>query len=171
MPFMEILIPITIFLLLLFCFKTRSFYELKFRLATFWLLIVASPGIALAEIVKIEFTNFDTYSLEIVRINVGDTVEWLPTSEGHNVEFIVTPSMTTFPKKSKMNEFHSQIFQKPGIYVYGCTPHLNMGMLGLIVVGDDFHNIPDTEEINLSPVAKSVLTRLITKARFQSETR
>ena len=133
----------------------------------FCLQVFASPDGALAKVTKIEFTEFDTYSLEIIHINVGDTVEWIPTNEGHNVEFIMTPIMVSSPEKSKMNEPHSVIFQEAGIYVYGCTPHLNTGMLGLIVVGNDFHNIEDINEIKLSPVANSVLKRLAKKAKSQ----
>ena len=132
-----------------------------------WLIVFANSNAVLAKVIKIEFTEFDTYSLEIIHINVGDTVEWWPTNEGHNVEFIITPKMSSLPKKSKMNEFHSMIFQKAGIYVYGCTPHLNTGMLGLIVVNNDFHNIEDIYNIKLSTVAMSVLKRLATKAMFQ----
>ena len=136
-----------------------------------WLLVFVSSNAAAAKVTKIEFTEFDTYSLEIIHINVGDTVEWLPTHEGHNVEFIITPKMVSLPKKSEMNEFYSMIFQEAGIYVYGCTPHLNTGMLGLIVVGNDFHNIKDINEIKLSPVATSVLKRLTIKAKsnFKSD--
>ena len=126
-----------------------------------------SSDVAVAKVTKIEFTEFDTYSLEFIHINVGDTVEWLPTNEGHNVEFIMTPTMVPLPEKSKMNEPLSVIFQEAGIYVYGCTPHLNTGMLGLIVVGNDFHNIEDINEIKLSPVANSVLKRLAKKAKSQ----
>ena len=132
-----------------------------------WLIVFANSNAVLAKIIKIEFTEFDTYSLEIIHINVGDTVEWVPTNEGHNVEFIITPKMVSLPEKSKMNEPHSMIFQEAGIYVYGCTPHLNTGMLGLIVVGNDFHNIEDINEIKLSPVADSVLKRLAKKAKSQ----
>tara|TARA_Y100000589_G_C27162175_1_gene633276 strand:+ start:787 stop:1248 length:462 start_codon:yes stop_codon:yes gene_type:complete len=131
-----------------------------------WLVNIPISNAALAKVIKIEFTEFDTYSLEIIHISVGDTVEWLPTNEGHNVEFIITPKTVSLPEKSKMNEFHSMTFEKAGIYLYGCTPHLNTGMLGLIVVGNDFHNIQDIKEIRLSPVANSVLERLITKAKF-----
>ena len=136
-----------------------------------WLLVFASSNAGAAKVIKIEITEFDTYSLEIIHINVGDTVEWLPTHEGHNVEFIITPNMVSLPKKSEMNEFYSMIFQEAGIYVYGCTPHLNTGMLGLIVVGNDFHNIEDINEIKLSPVATSVLKRLAIKAKsnFKSD--
>ena len=133
----------------------------------FCLTAFTSSEAALAKVTKIEFTEFDTYSLEIIHINVGDSVEWLPTNKGHNVEFIITPTMVSLPEKSKMNEPYSMIFQEAGIYVYGCTPHLNTGMLGLIVVGNDFHNIEDINEIKLSPVADSVLKRLAKKAKSQ----
>lgn len=133
----------------------------------FCLTAFTSSDAALAKVTKIEFTEFDTYSLEIIHINVGDSVKWLPTNEVHNVEFIMTPKMVSLPEKSKMNEPYSMIFQEAGIYVYGCTPHLNSGMLGLIVVGNDFHNIKDINEIKLSPVADSVLKRLAKKAKSQ----
>ena len=133
----------------------------------FCLTAFTSSEAAVAKVTKIEFTAYDTYSLEIIHINVGDSVEWLPTNEGHNVEFIMTPTMVSLPEKSKMNEPYSMIFQEAGIYVYGCTPHLNTGMLGLIVVGNDFHNIEDINEIKLSPVANSVLKRLAKKAKSQ----
>ena len=133
----------------------------------FCLTAFTSSEAAVAKVTKIEFTEFDTYSLEIIHINVGDSVEWLPTNEGHNVEFIMTPTMVSLPEKSKMNEPYSMIFQEAGIYVYGCTHHLNTGMLGLIVVGNDFHNIEDINEMKISPVANSVLKRLAKKAKFQ----
>ena len=123
--------------------------------------LFACSTTALTEVVIIEFTEFDSYSLEILHINVGDTVEWHPVNEGHNVEFIVTPNMEALPEKSDMNEFHTMIFEEPGIYIYGCTPHLNTGMMGLIVVDNNFHNIQYANEINLSPVANSVLKRLL----------
>ena len=79
----------------------------------------------------------------------------------------MTPTMASLPEKSKMNEPYSMIFQVAGIYVYGCTPHLNTGMLGLIVVGNDFHNIEGINELKLSPLADSVLKRLAKKAKSQ----
>ena len=69
--------------------------------------------------------------------------------------------MDELPKNSKMNEYHSVLFKTPGIYLYGCTPHLNMGMLGLIIVDNDFHNLEEVSRIELSYVAKSVLGRLL----------
>ena len=31
------------------------------------------------------------YSEDIARVNVGDTITWLPTSKGHNVQFVTVP--------------------------------------------------------------------------------
>ena len=123
----------------------------------------------MAEVIQIEFTQFDTFSIEVANIGVGDTVEWLPKNKGHNVEFLAGPDMADLPPKSNMNEFHSVRFEKQGVYLYGCTPHLNMGMLGLIVVGNDLHNIDEIGNINLPNVAKSVLMSLIRDAQSSAK--
>ena len=124
---------------------------------------------ALAEVIQIEFTQFDTFSIEVVNIDVGDTVEWLPKNKGHNVEFLAGPDMADLPPKSNMNEFHSVRFDKQGVYLYGCTPHLNMGMLGLVLVGNDLHNIDAIGNIDLPNVAKSVLMSLIRDAQSSAK--
>ena len=117
-----------------------------------------------AETIQIEFTENDTYSLEVAKINVGDKIEWLPKNKGHNVEFLAGPDMNDLPPKSKLNSLHSVIFELPGVYLYQCTPHGNMGMLGLVVVENNFHNLQNLNEIKLSRVATSVLKRLTKKA-------
>jgi pseudoazurin len=124
-----------------------------------------SSNIILADTIEIEFTENDSYSVEVARINVGDTIKWLPKNEGHNVEFLAGPEMTSLPKESKIDEVYSVVFKVPGVYLYQCTPHGNNGMLGLIIVNNDFHNIEKVRKIQLSTVASSVLARLIRIAR------
>ena len=114
-----------------------------------------------AETIQILFTEGDSYSIEVAHIAVGDTIKWLPKNEGHNVEFVAGPNMLSLPEKSEINEVHTVIFKVPGVYLYGCTPHMNMGMLGLIIVGNDFHNLEKIKQIQLSRVATSVRDRLI----------
>ncbi len=53
--------------------------------------------------------------------------------------------MNTLPNNSKMNELHSDLFKTPAIYLYGYSSHLTMGMLDLIIVGNDFHNLEKIE--------------------------
>lgn len=80
------------------------------------------------------------YSEDIARINVGDTITWLPASKGHNVHFIAGPEGWELPKKSKNNKEVAITFDTPGMYLYQCTPHASMGMIALVIVGDDISN-------------------------------
>ena len=118
--------------------------------------------------IQIDFTPYDSYSIEVAKIDVGDTIEWLPKNEGHNVEFLGGPDFSSLPEKSDLNAFYSVTFNLPGLYLYHCTPHGNTGMIGLVIVGNDFHNLKDIESIELSRTAKSVLERLIRIAKLDS---
>jgi len=99
-----------------------------------------------ANAMTIEMLNKDdagnkmVYSEELARVDVGETITWVPTSKGHNVEWIAGPDGAELPKKSKNSKEVSMTFEVPGIYYYWCTPHKGMGMIGLVVVGDDVSN-------------------------------
>ena len=99
-----------------------------------------------ANAMTIEMLNKDdagnkmVYSEELARVDVGETITWIPTSKGHNVEMIAGPDGAELPKKSKNGKEVSMTFEVPGIYYYWCTPHKGMGMIGLVVVGNDVSN-------------------------------
>ena len=118
-----------------------------------------------ANTIQIEFTEDDTFSKEIAYIDVGDTIEWLPKNEGHNVEFLGGPNMSSLPKSSEVDAFHSITFDASGVYLYHCKPHGNMGMLGLIIVGNDLHNLEGIKNLELSSTAEAVLQKLIKSIR------
>lgn len=80
------------------------------------------------------------YSQELVKIEKGQTIEWIPTAKAHNVEILVAPEGYTIPKKTKLSEKVTMTFEVPGIYLYQCSPHAALGMIGLIVVGGDTSN-------------------------------
>ena len=109
------------------------------------------PKVASAENIQIEFTEDDSYSIEVAHIDVGDTIKWLPKNEGHNVEFLAGPKMSSLPAKSKIDESHSVIFNLPGVYLYGCTPHGNMGMLGLVIVVMTYTTWRVSKKLNCLP--------------------
>ena len=101
------------------------------------------------------------YSEDITRIDVGDTVTWVPTAKGHNVEIIAAPEGFDIPKKSKNNKEVSITFDVPGVYLYQCTPHKAMGMIALVVVGDDTSNIEDVAKAKARGKSKKKLKALI----------
>ena len=89
------------------------------------------------------------YSEDVLRVDVGDTVTWLPTDFGHNVEFVAWPEGFEKPKASKLSETFTWTFDTPGVYVYLCTPHVKAGMVAIVVVGDDVSNKDAVRELKL----------------------
>ena len=101
------------------------------------------------------------YSEDISRIDVGDTITWVSTSKGHNVEFIAGPEGAMLPKKSKLNKDVSVTFDTPGVYLYQCTPHKGLGMIALVVVGGDTSNKDDIANAKTLGKSKKILPDLI----------
>jgi len=93
-----------------------------------------------------------------VKIAKGDTVTFVPTDKGHNVESIkdLVPQGAT-PFKSKMGETFKQTFDADGAYAIKCTPHIGMGMVGLIVVGDAPANLDTVRTATLPKKARERL--------------
>ena len=132
----------------------------------FYLLIAAllsTPSFAAD--VAIEMLNKDAdgnkmvFSEEVVKVDVGDTVTWLPSSKGHNVEMISSPNKMKF--KSKNGKEAKITFETPGIYYYLCTPHKGMGMIGLVVVGNNISNIDNVKKAKAYGKSKKKLKKLL----------
>ncbi len=72
----------------------------------------------------------------VVKAAPGDTITFVPTDKSHN-----SASMKGgLPEgadawKGKTNEQITVTVNAEGVYMYQCTPHLGMGMVGAIVVG------------------------------------
>ena len=107
--------------------------------------------------------NKMVYSKEIAKVAVGDTITWLPASKGHNVEIIAAPDGYDIPKKSKNGKEVSITFEVPGIYYYWCTPHKGMGMIGLVVVGDDTSNKDKIAKAKALGKSKKKLKKLLSE--------
>ena len=73
----------------------------------------------------------------LVKIQPGDTVKFLASDKGHNVETVeaMLPEGAK-PFTGKINEEVAVTFDKAGVYGYKCKPHYGMGMVGMIVVGE-----------------------------------
>ena len=120
---------------------------------------------AFATDMTIEMLNKDAdgnkmvYSEEIARVDVGDTITWVPTTKGHNVEMISSPNNLKF--KSKNNKEAKITFEVPGLYLYWCTPHKGMGMIGLVVVGGDTSNADIVAKAKMRGKSKRKLKKLL----------
>ena len=105
------------------------------------------------------------YSEDISRVDVGDTITWLPTTKGHNVHIKAGPEGFELPKRSKMNKEYSYKFELPGIYFYQCTPHRGMGMIALVIVGEDTSNKDKIAKVKVVAKAKKKLPELLSQLK------
>lgn len=129
-----------------------------------------SLQVATAAEVVVEMLNKDkeanltnVFKPGLVKIAKGDTVKWVATNPGHNVSFVqggvpagVALFASGFDKEIKFK------FEKPGIYLYKCTPHAGLGMIGLVVVGGDKSNLAAVKAAYVPPLAKKRLDLLLT---------
>lgn len=95
-----------------------------------------------------------------LRIEPGDTVHFLATTKGHNVETIagMLPEGAE-PFKGAMSEDQVVTFDKPGVYGLKCLPHYAMGMVMLIEVGTPA-NVETAKSVPQPGRAKPVFARL-----------
>ena len=100
------------------------------------------------------------YSQPVVNIQSGDTVKWLATTKGHNVQFLSVPEgVGAF--RSKLNVDTEYTFTVPGIYLYQCTPHKNMGMIAVVVVDDNKDNLNAITSARVAGKSKQRLAKII----------
>ena len=103
------------------------------------------------------------FDKEIISISSGDSVTWIPVDKGHNIEMVSSPNNLKF--RSSPGKEVTITFEVPGIYYYRCTPHKSAGMIGLIIVDNDYSNIeqiktsnaPGRSKIKLNSLLKSLL--------------
>ena len=109
----------------------------------------------------IEMTSNDAFSIEIAHINLGQTITWLPSVDGHNIEFAKGPDGVNLPEKSEISKAVSIKFTQTGVYLYWCSPHKDTGMLGLVVVERDLSNLSEIAKVSISRQSNSVLAALV----------
>ena len=73
----------------------------------------------------------------VLEVNVGDTVTFQATDGGHNAASI--PSLIPSGAKGWKGDLNQDVtvtFDKNGVYVYQCSPHVVLAMIGVVVVGE-----------------------------------
>jgi len=103
--------------------------------------LVILSGAALAESYEVQMLNTGSdgvmvFEPAVLSINPGDSVTFKATNPGHNSESMEG----MMPEGAEgwqggMGQDVTVTFDQDGIYVYQCTPHLMMAMVGVIKVG------------------------------------
>ena len=135
-------------------------------LSLFTLLLgVISSKVAFSENFTVDMLNKlgkdrMVYSEKVMSVKLNDEITWKSVDKGHNVEFIGMPKGAS-KYKSKISKDAKYKFSVPGIYLYQCTPHKAMGMIGLVVVGNDKSNLDKIKKVKVYGKSKKLLKTLL----------
>ena len=97
-----------------------------------------------------------------ISVNKGDTVKFVATDLAHNsssVEGMIPEGAT--PWVGAMSQDIEVTLTKEGVYVYQCTPHKAMGMIGLVIVGKDKSNLDKIKKVRVYGKSKKILKSLL----------
>ena len=100
------------------------------------------------------------YGQDIAKIDVGQTITWTPDSKGHNVQFVSVPEGVE-KVKSKLSKEFSFTFEQEGVYLYVCTPHASMGMIGVVVVGESDVNLDEVLDYKFRGKSKKKFKKIL----------
>lgn len=104
----------------------------------------------------------------LVKVAVGDTVTFVPTDKGHNAETMkeLLPEGAE-PFKGAMGKEVVVTFTAPGTYGIKCSPHLGMGMVALVVVGDDAVDTEAIKAVKLPKIARERMDAIVAELGSQ----
>ena len=100
------------------------------------------------------------YGQDVARIEVGQTITWTPDSKGHNVQFVSVPEGVE-KVKSKLSKEFSYTFEQEGVYLYVCTPHASMGMIGMVIVGESDVNLDEVLDYKFRGKSKKKFKKIL----------
>ena len=100
------------------------------------------------------------YGQDVARVEVGQTITWTPDSKGHNVQFVSVPEGVE-KVKSKLSKEFSYTFEQEGVYLYVCTPHASMGMIGMVIVGESDVNLDEALDYKFRGKSKKKFKKIV----------
>jgi pseudoazurin len=140
-------------------------------LAAAALVLMAAPAMAANFEVQMLNKGADgamVFEPALTKVAVGDTVTFIPTDKGHNVETIkgMLPEGAE-PTKGKANVETVITFTVPGAYGLKCAPHFAMGMVALVVVGDAPANLDAVKAVKMPKPAQARFDAMYTQLAAQ----
>ena len=134
-------------------------------------LIVVSSAAAFAETIEIQMLNVNeagdkmVFSQELIRAELGDVIKFVPTDKSHNAQSVKNALPDGQEKfKGKMNKEIEYLVTEAGLTAVVCQPHQTMGMVALIVVGNDVSNAQDILDAGVRGKGKIKIAALIEEA-------
>jgi len=112
--------------------------KLKQQLAVLIMALMSTATFAQEHIVEMLNNGDDgmmVFEPGFLKVEKGDTVKFLSTDMGHNSVSTYVPEGAT-EWNGRLNEEIVVTMDQEGVYIYKCTPHIALAMIGVIQVGN-----------------------------------
>lgn len=134
--------------------------------------LFASSSFALAETIEVEMLNKNeagdrmVFGQELIKAEVGDVIRFIPTDKSHNAQSVkdALPNGQE-PFRGKMNKAVEYEITETGLTAIICLPHQSMGMVALVVAGDDVSNAEQVLKARIPGKGGKKIEALIEQAR------
>ena len=135
-------------------------------------LLMGSTISSSAETIEIKMLNKNeagdrmVFSQELIRAEVGDVIRFIPTDKSHNAQSVrnaLPEGQEDF--RGKMNKEVEYTVTETGLTAVICQPHQAMGMVALVVIGNDVSNAEQILEARIPGKGMDKIEALIEKSR------
>jgi pseudoazurin len=112
--------------------------KIKQQLAVLIMALMSTATFAQEHIVEMLNNGDDgmmVFEPGFLKVEKGDTVKFLSTDMGHNSVSTYVPEGAT-EWNGRLNEEIVVTMDQEGVYIYKCTPHIALAMIGVIQVGN-----------------------------------
>ena len=135
-------------------------------------LLIGSALPVFADTIEIQMLNENAagdrmvFSQELILAEVGDVIQFIATDRSHNAQSVrdaLPEGQEAF--KGRMSQDVQYLVTETGLTAVVCQPHQTMGMVALIVVGNDLSNAQDILDSRIRGAGKDKIEALIEEAR------
>ena len=135
-------------------------------------LILTAGAPVFADVIEVEMLNRSddgermVFSQELIRAEVGDTIRFVPTDKSHNAQSVsdALPDGQE-PFRGGVNQEVEFVVTETGLTAVVCLPHQAMGMVALVVVGNDLSNAEQVLEARIPGKGGDKIAALVEEAR------
>ena len=142
------------------------------RFATVTLLLTATISPAFAETIEVEMLNNNeagdrlVFRQEHIQADLGDVIRFVPTDRAHIAQS-VRDALPEGPEPfcGRMNQPVEYVVTETGLTAVICAPHQSMGMVALVVGGDDLSNAGQVLDARIPGKGGDKIAILVEEAR------
>ena len=134
--------------------------------------LMATAAPAWADVIEIEMLNKNeagermVFGQELIRAEVGDIIRFVPTDKSHNAQSVANALPDgQEPFRGRINQAVEYEVTQTGLTAVVCLPHQSMGMVALVVVGNDFSNADEVLAARIPGKGGDKIAALVEEAR------